>query len=73
MTRTELIALVAATNTKLDAIHDTVKELKEHVAAQNGRIRKAEISNARLNLAVFGIGAPLLMVVVGAVVKLLVG
>ena len=73
MTRSELIGHIAATNTKLDAVQDTVKELKEQVTAQNSRIRKGEISNARLNLAVFGVGTPLLIVGIGIVVKRFVG
>lgn len=58
MTKLEIAAHVARTNTLLESIAASQEKTEQHLAAQNGRLRKAEASVARLNLVVFGIGGP---------------
>jgi uncharacterized membrane-anchored protein YhcB (DUF1043 family) len=58
MTRLEIAAHVARTNTLLETIAASQEKTEQHLATQNGRLRKAEASVTRLNLVVFGIGGP---------------
>ena len=68
MTKLEIAAHVARTNTLLESIAASQEKTEQHLATLNGRLRKAETSVARLNLVTFGIGGSLGLAVVGAVV-----
>lgn len=72
MTRAELIAHIATTNTKLDAIHSTLEKMEQHASAQNGRLRKvetvSETTKTRVNI-LFGIGGSLALAALGWILK----